>query len=119
MESVLKNKYFNPNHPGSYSNTENLYKHASRVDSTITRKQVKNFLIGEDSYILYRQRRLRFPTAKTHAPTLDFSWQTDLCDVSNLANSNDSVRFILFCIDVFSRHLWRIPLKNKKKYHSY
>ena len=37
----------------------------------------------------------------------------DLADVSNISNENDSVRYLLFVIDKFSKYLWIEPLKNK------
>ena len=36
-----------------------------------------------------------------------------LVDVSNLAKYNDGNRYLLTCIDVFSKHAWVVPLKNK------
>jgi uncharacterized protein Yka (UPF0111/DUF47 family) len=37
----------------------------------------------------------------------------DLADVSNISNENDSVRYLLFLIGIFSKYLWIEPLKNK------
>jgi hypothetical protein len=39
----------------------------------------------------------------------------DLADVSNISNANDSVRYLLFVIDIFSKYLWIEPLKKTGK----
>ena len=40
-------------------------------------------------------------------------WQVDLVDVSNISGSNSQYKFILTCIDVFSKFAWAIPMLNK------
>ena len=42
-----------------------------------------------------------------------FFYFRDLADVSNLAKHNDGVKFLLVCIDAFSRYLWVVPLMSK------
>ena len=114
METLLKKIYFDPASPAGYSAHDKLYDHASKVNKSIKHKDVNEFLASQDSYTLFRGRRKKFPTARTVAPSVDFSWQTDLSDVSNLAEFNDDIKYILFCIDVYSRHLWAEPLINKE-----
>ena len=41
-------------------------------------------------------------------------WDVDLADVSNLTKYNDNIKFLLMAIDVFSRYLWVITLKDRK-----
>ena len=45
---------------------------------------------------------------------LDFLFDVDLADVSNLARENNGVKYLLIVIDVFSRYLWVQPLKSKQ-----
>lgn len=40
-------------------------------------------------------------------------WDGDLADVSNIAKHNDGYKFLLVLIDIFSRYLFIIPIKNK------
>ena len=44
---------------------------------------------------------------------IDDQWQADLVDISSLARFNKGYRFLLTCIDVFSKFAWVVPLKNK------
>ena len=37
----------------------------------------------------------------------------DLADMQSHAKENDGYRYLLVCIDVFSKYVWVIPLKNK------
>lgn len=46
--------------------------------------------------------------------TIDSMWDGDLADVSNIASHNDGYRFLLVLIDIFSRFLFIVPLKNKQ-----
>jgi hypothetical protein len=37
----------------------------------------------------------------------------DFADVSSLAKENDQVKYLFIVIEVFSRHVWVLPLKYK------
>ena len=41
---------------------------------------------------------------------IDQQWQIDLADMQKF---NDGYRYLLVCIDVFSKYAWVVPLKNK------
>ena len=43
----------------------------------------------------------------------DGQWQADLVDISSLARFNKGYKYLLTCIDVFSKFAWVVPLKNK------
>ena len=55
----------------------------------------------------------KFPRRKTYAKGINELWQADLVDLSSLANSNDSYRYLLTYIDVFSNVARVEPLKSK------
>ena len=47
-----------------------------------------------------------------------FSVQVDLADFPKLQNPlNRNIRYLLICVDVFSRYLWVVPLKTKANLH--
>ena len=71
------------------------------------------WLSGQDTYTLHKPVRRRFPRRRVVVPGIDHQWQADLVDVSRLSTTNDGYKFLLTCIDVFSKYAWVIPLKNK------
>ncbi|CAB3998846.1 uncharacterized transposon-derived [Paramuricea clavata] len=44
---------------------------------------------------------------------IDQQWQMDLADMQSMQKFNDGYRYLLVCIDVFSKYAWVVPLKNK------
>lgn len=47
-------------------------------------------------------------------PAIDDTWGVDLLDVSKIKDENDNFRYLLTCIDYFSKFAWAIPLRNKQ-----
>jgi transposase InsO family protein len=111
MSETLNEIYHNPN--TGYCSVKNLFDQAIKVDPKITLRQVKDWLAGQATYTLHRQARRRYVRNKVLVGGIDEQWQMDLADLSNLQKQNDGFKFILTCIDVFSKYAWAIPLKNK------
>ena len=44
---------------------------------------------------------------------VDDQWQADLVDMQPLARENGGVKYLLTCIDVFSKYAWVLPLHDK------
>ena len=44
----------------------------------------------------------------------DNIWGTDLADMQLISKFNKAFRFLLCVIDIFSKHAWVVPLKDKK-----
>ena len=74
---------------------------------------VKSWLETQDSYTLHRAARRCFRRRTTFALCIDHLWQMDLADVTVISRHNDNYKFILTCIDCFSRYAFAIPVKNK------
>jgi transposase InsO family protein len=104
MDSV----YFDPKHPGSFTSVSNLERYSGK-----DRSSVQNFLTSQDAYTLHKPTRVRFRRRRTYAKGINDLFQADLVDLSNLATQNNGYRYILTCIDVFSKKAWCIPLKTK------
>ena len=104
----MEETYYDLSGPGSLSSVSNLQRYTSR-----SRSAVQNFLSGQDAYTLHKPIRVRFPRRRTFAKGINDLFQADLVDVSNVAAYNDGYRYILTCIDVFSKRAWAIPLKKK------
>src|SRR5437870_3169280 len=97
--------YLNPRHAGSFRNS---IRRRVKVDDDTARK----WLMGQNAYTLHKQSRSKFRRRRTIAKSINELWQADLVDMSLLSNENDSNRYLLTCIDVFSKYARVEPLKN-------
>lgn len=99
--------------PGHTASLGGVRRFASGVN--LKRKAAARILQGVDSYSLYRESRRR-PSSfrKTRVFSLYAQYQADLADVTELSVYNKSCKFLLFCINCFSRFLAVVPLRNKR-----
>ena len=99
-------EYLNPRHAGSFRGLDSIRRH-------IKAGNAKQWLMGQNAYTLHKQSRSKFRRRRTIAKSINELWQADLVDMSLLSNENDSNRYLLTCIDVFSKYARVEPLKNK------
>ena len=69
-----------------------------------------NFLLADE---LHKPVRRNFPRCKVGSSAVDNIWSADLVDMQNIAKYNIGNRYILNVIDLYSRYVWSLPLKNK------
>ena len=51
---------------------------------------------------------------KEHSSFIDNTWGADLVDVQLIRKFNKGIRFLLCVIDIFSKYVWVISLKDKE-----
>ena len=102
-----------PKSPVAFTSPLALYREAKKRYPSLTFSQVKTWLQSKDSYTLHKPVRYNFPRNRVIVAGIDDQWQADLVDVSFLARFNKGYKFLLTCIDVFSKFAWVLPLKNK------
>ena len=68
---------------------------------------------GDRLYTFHKSIRYNFPRNRVIVTGIDDQWQADLVDISSLARFNKGYKFLLTCINVFSKFAWVVPLKNK------
>ena len=113
-KDYLATIYFDPRHPGSFAGPEKLFKVVrSEGKFGIGRHRIRRWLQDQESYSLSKGVRRRFPRPRVIVRGLDSMWDVDLMDMTSLAKRNDGYRFVLVCLDVFSRYLWCVPLRTK------
>lgn len=100
--------YYDAQLPGSYGGVQSL----SRATKKSSKKTLE-WLKGQDSYTLHKPVRYTFPRRRVIAAGVGHQWQCDLIDTSNIARYNQGIKFVLTCIDVFSKKAFVVPLKNK------
>ena len=104
----LHTVFTTPSAPGSFSGVQNLKRYTGE-----SVRNVKKYLSGEDAYTLHKQRRIRFPRRRTYSKGIADLYQADLVDLSNISHYNDGFKYLLTCIDVFSKKAWAIALRTK------
>ena len=79
----------------------------------MTESEVKRKMRGVRSWTLHRQARKQYPTRKYLTMGMDHQWQIDLVEMQKFKSQNSGVRYMLSCIDIFSRYAWVEPVKDK------
>ena len=72
---------------------------------------LNNEILAEE---LHKPIIKNFKRRKVYSSFKDNIWGADLADMSLISKFNKGIRYLLCVIDLFSRHAWVIPLKNKK-----
>ena len=115
MEGVLKSVYYEPSNPGSFSGRQKLKVEAAKsCGDSIDDLQLNAWLMKQDVYTLYRAAPLHFKRNKVLVHGIDIQFQADLVDMGEFSEENDGVKFMLVCINTFSKYAWIRCLKNKK-----
>ena len=81
---------------------------AKRVNTKITHQ---NRQLAEE---LHKPIIRKFKKTKVYSTFKDNIWGVDLADMQLLSKYHKGIRFLLCVIDIFSKHAWVVPLKDKK-----
>ena len=74
---------------------------------------LKDCLIRQDAYTLHRPIRHRFRRRHIFTKVIHDLWQADVVDMQSLLLHNDGIKYLLTCIDTFSKYARIRSLKNK------
>lgn len=113
-ETTLSRLYYSLSKPSAFSSAARLYKFARREHRELTLAEVEQWLQAQDPYTLHKRARKKLSAEpRIFVKHIDDQWCVDLCDMSNIADENEDHRYILTCIDVFSKYAWAAPVKQK------
>ena len=114
MNEYLSSVYYDPKRSGGFGGVDRLYDDVKKEGKfKVSRKQIKEWLMEQDAYTLHKPIQRRFRRNRVLVGGIDELWQMDLADMQSMQKFNDGYRYLLVCIDVFSKYAWVIPLKNK------
>ena len=114
MDEYLTQVYYNPKRSGGLGGVERLYRDVKKDGKyDISHAQLKKWLMKQDTYTLHKPARRHYKRNRVIVGGIDELWQMDLADMQAIATDNDGYRYLLVCIDVFSKFVWVIPLKTK------
>ena len=102
----MEKTYTDIHHTASFGGKKRLVKHYDK-------QKVEKWLPTQLSYSLHKPLRKKFPTRKYKVSGIDEIWQMDLLEMIPYAKINKGYRYILVCIDTFSRFVRALPCKTK------
>ena len=114
MEKLLDSIYYSTTSPACYAGILAVYREAKKRDPTVRLSDVRSYLNRQYTYTMHKPIRHKFKRSKFRAIGLDTNWQADLCDMQRLAKYNAGNKYLLVCIDVFSKFGWVEPIKDKR-----
>ena len=85
----------------------------SKVASkTVSGKTIKsNKILAEE---LHKAAIKKFNKKKVYSQFKDNIWGVDLAEMQSLSKNNNSIKYLLCAIDLFSKYAFVVPLKDKK-----
>jgi hypothetical protein len=113
VDALLKSIYYDVSNANAFSGKRNVYKAGKKLYPKLTVRDVSNWFEKQLTYTLHKPVRYNFQRNKTIVLSIDDQFQADLCDMTSLAKDNDNHKFLLTCIDCFSKYAWVEPLHRK------
>ncbi len=114
MSELMKKVYYNPSDPGSLGGKARLKRGVlQEYGVALKDREVTDWLAAQDAYTLHRTAPVKYKRNRVMVYGKDAQFQAYLVDISAYSKENDNIKFLLTCIDVFSKYAWARPLKNK------
>lgn len=106
LDEKMYQTYYDAKHVASYGGK-------NRLQQLYSRKDVNRWAPTQLAYSLHKPLRKKFPTRSYRVAGMNELWQMDLMEMIPYASVNNGNRYILVCIDVFSRFVRAVPCKTK------
>lgn len=100
----------------NFPNAESLYKIIKKdnENSTVTKKDVKDYLNNQQEHQMLTITREKKKTLGHITATFENQfWQMDIYDLSKYHKTNKPYKYILCCVDVFTRKAYCAPIESK------
>ena len=104
MDDYLSSFYYDPKQSGGFGGVNRLYDDLKKEGKfKASHRQIKKWLMEQDAYILHKPIQRHFRRNRVIVSGIDDLWQMDLADMQSMQKFNDGYRYLLVCIDVFSK----------------
>ena len=91
---------------------------ASMVTSFLIKCLVKVVLtLRLQISLLLNQIIRKFKKRKVNSSFRDNIWGVDVANMQSLNKYNKGIKYLLFAIDIFSKYVWVVSLKDKRRYY--
>ncbi len=104
---IISNIYYDLT--DGYGSIKNTLEQAQKVDKTITYDEVSKWMKQQPN----KQRKAYKGSNSYTAPFARYEYQIDIMDMVDLQETEDTPRYGLVCIDIFSKLGDVVPMKNK------
>ena len=116
IDQFLSGIYYTIGQPSSYSGVRKLWSDVKKRQSKprgITLTVVSKWLKEQTTHTIHSTPKTIFSTEHIIVEHIDEQWDSDIIQMDQLAQYNRGYKYILICIDIFSRYAWARPLKFK------
>ena len=115
-DKILRDKAFNiasdPKYDGYQRGLASMvYKFFDKKSSQSSSTNEPNYQLADE---LDKPIIRKFKKRKVYSLFRDNIWGVDLADMQPLSKYDKGIRYLLCAINLFSKHAWVIPIKNKK-----
>lgn len=110
----IKAHYHDPKFNGSLGGKRRFYQALKAKYPHIKRTAVEKFLRSDDAYTLHKPVQKPRKYRRVYSKGISYCYNIDLIDMSHLAKENKGYKWIINCIDTFSRRMWCFKTKNKR-----
>ena len=97
----------------NYPGLARLTKLVQNANPAITKQEIKTYLDNDNTRQLFTPQKKSKPTGHITAFQPNELWQMDIFDLSRYSVSNDGYKYVLGCVDVFTRKAYIAPVKEK------
>ena len=113
IESYLHNLYYNIKSPVAHSSYSKLYPHIKKeAKYHITPRYLKKWLSKQESYTNFCPARRTFRRPKVLAFSKNYQWDSDTANMVKYKSENNDYAYFVVFIDIYTRYLYRAPLKS-------
>lgn len=111
---LLDSIYNNINNEAGLSGIEKLLKEARKYDDSISINDVTNYLKTSNVYTLHKIQPKRFVRRFNLVAKPGIIICSDVAYMTNISTYNNNVKYLIFFLDLFSKHLTIKPVKKLK-----
>lgn len=113
-DKYLKDLYYNPKNPGSFSGADKLLHEIKKQGKySFSKKQILKWLKKQDIHTTnLLARPLKFKRRQVVAPYIDYQWDIDTAFFTDYAKENDNYGYFILAIDIMSRYVWTKAVKS-------
>ena len=109
----IKRLYNDAEFPASFSGKKRFTDAVQSRYPTVTAKDVEKSLKATDSYTLHKPTQRTPLYRRIYTKGIAYLYQIDLVDMSKFADENNGYKWLITCIDTFSKKAWSFKMKNK------